>query len=116
MCLANQLAMDLAGVTAGSLRVLSLSLSLAALWPFCPHTLFSYSFVPSVHPRVYSLLRSSAATPDPPGGEIVRLPGGEPSGVFKDNAQDLISRVIPPLSPEQEERQALFPEFGFCDH
>jgi predicted amidohydrolase YtcJ len=46
----------------------------------------------------------------------VRLPGGEPSGVFKDNAQDLISRVIPPLSPEQEERQALFPEFGFCDH
>lgn len=41
MCLANQLAMDLAGVTAGSLRVLSLSLSLAR----CALALLSTYFV-----------------------------------------------------------------------
>ena len=35
------------------------------------------------------------ATPDPVGGVIVRDAAGEPTGVFKDAAQDLIAKAIP---------------------
>lgn len=35
-------------------------------------------------------------TPDPPGGRILRDAGGNPTGVFIDNAQSLITRRIPP--------------------
>ena len=35
------------------------------------------------------------ATPDPVGGVIVRDAAGEPTGVFKDAAQQLIAKVIP---------------------
>lgn len=35
------------------------------------------------------------STPDPPGGRIVRDASGEPTGVFVDNAQDLIYRAVP---------------------
>ncbi len=38
----------------------------------------------------------TAATPDPPGGRIVRRPDGAPSGVFVDNARELIWKVQPP--------------------
>lgn len=38
------------------------------------------------------------STPDPEGGKIVRDTNGEPTGVFIDNAMDLIERVMPPLS------------------
>jgi len=34
------------------------------------------------------------ATPNPPGGEIIRDVSGEPTGVFVDNAMDLIERAI----------------------
>lgn len=37
-------------------------------------------------------------TPDPAGGVIVRDAQGEPTGVVKDNAKDLVDRVIPPPS------------------
>jgi predicted amidohydrolase YtcJ len=40
-------------------------------------------------------------TKDVPGGVIVRDAAGEPTGVFKDAAQALISRVIPPPSRKQ---------------
>jgi predicted amidohydrolase YtcJ len=44
----------------------------------------------------------TAATPDPPGGEIVRLADGKtPSGVLRNNAKALVERVIPPLSTEE---------------
>ncbi len=39
------------------------------------------------------------STPDPPGGTIVRDENGEPAGVLKDAAMDLVFRVIPP--PEE---------------
>jgi len=44
-------------------------------------------------------------TPDPPGGVIVRDPkSGEPTGVLKDEAQDLVAKVIPrPSQVEMEE-------------
>ena len=41
------------------------------------------------------------ATPDPVGGVIVRDGAGEPTGIFKDAAQDLIAQAIPrPLEAE----------------
>src|SRR5437588_499286 len=43
----------------------------------------------------------SAATPDPPGGKIIRDASGSPSGVFIDRAQALVSDRIPPLTREQ---------------
>jgi hypothetical protein len=46
------------------------------------------------------------ATPDPVGGVIVRDAAGEPTGIFKDAAQDLIAKVIP-LPTEAEMTEAL---------
>jgi predicted amidohydrolase YtcJ len=40
-------------------------------------------------------------TKDPPGGAIVRDKDGNPTGLMKDAAMDLIFRVIPPPSEEQ---------------
>jgi predicted amidohydrolase YtcJ len=40
-------------------------------------------------------------TPDPPGGTIIRDASGEPTGVLKDAAMGLVSRVMPAPSPEQ---------------
>lgn len=45
----------------------------------------------------------SRATPEVAGGAIVRDPSGAPAGVFKDNAMDLIDRVVPDASPAQED-------------
>jgi predicted amidohydrolase YtcJ len=39
-------------------------------------------------------------TKDPPGGTIVRDSVGEPTGILKDNAWDLVTRIIPPPSRE----------------
>lgn len=40
----------------------------------------------------------TAAAKDPEGGKIVRLPSGDASGVFVDNAADLVSSRIPSVS------------------
>ncbi len=40
-------------------------------------------------------------TKDVPGGIIVRDAQGNPTGILKDAAQDLVDRVIPPPSPDQ---------------
>lgn len=40
-------------------------------------------------------------TPDPAGGTIVRGPDGEPTGILKDNAMDLVTKVIPLPSHEE---------------
>jgi predicted amidohydrolase YtcJ len=45
-------------------------------------------------------------TPDPVGGTIVRDGAGRPTGVLKDTAMLLVTKVIPPLS-DQELEQAL---------
>src|ERR1700758_18941 len=47
-----------------------------------------------------------AKTADVPGGVIVRDASGNPTGVFKDAAQDLIYRAIPPMSHEHRLRAA----------
>lgn len=43
----------------------------------------------------------TAATPDPPGGTIVRDDKGNPTGGLKDSAMDYVFKVIPPLSHDQ---------------
>lgn len=43
----------------------------------------------------------SAGTADVPGGVIVRDDAGNPTGIFKDAAQELIFKAIPPPSHEQ---------------
>jgi predicted amidohydrolase YtcJ len=48
----------------------------------------------------------TAATADPNGGRIERTATREPTGVFVDNAQGLIERVIPPPTRE-DDRKAL---------
>jgi len=47
-----------------------------------------------------------AKTADIPGGVIVRDASGNPTGIFKDAAQELIYKVIPPMSHEQRIRAA----------
>lgn len=45
-------------------------------------------------------------TPDPDGGSIVRDADGEPTGILKDNAQDLMERAIPEPTREMNRRAA----------
>ena len=45
------------------------------------------------------LAKITRATPDPPGGVIVRDASGEPTGVLKDAAMDAIWAVRPPRTP-----------------
>ena len=47
------------------------------------------------------LARVTRETKDPPGGTIVRDKDGNPTGLMKDAAMDLIYRVIPELTQEQ---------------
>ena len=49
------------------------------------------------------LARVTRATPDIAGGTIVRDPDGTPTGILKDNAQDLVYGVMPDLSAEQSD-------------
>jgi predicted amidohydrolase YtcJ len=49
----------------------------------------------------------SATTADPPGGQIIRGAGNQPSGVLIDNAQALVSSRIPPVTPARLEEHIL---------
>jgi len=46
----------------------------------------------------------TAKTPDPPGGTIVRGKDGEPTGILKDNAMELVDRVVPDPPPAAKDR------------
>jgi len=46
----------------------------------------------------------SKHTKDPPGGSIERDAAGEPTGMLKENAMELVSRKVPALSPAQRRR------------
>ena len=61
------------------------------------------------HMRLANTLALRAAgvtreTPEVAGGTIVRDDRGEPTGVFKDNAMDLVARVEPPATPAMADR------------
>jgi predicted amidohydrolase YtcJ len=45
----------------------------------------------------------TSATANVPGGEIVRDASGAPTGILKDNALDLVGRVVPDLLPAQQD-------------
>lgn len=53
--------------------------------------------------KAMELAGVDASTPDVVGGEIVRDANGNPTGIFKDNAQGLIFKVVTPFSPEQND-------------
>jgi predicted amidohydrolase YtcJ len=47
----------------------------------------------------------TASTPEPPGGKIIRRADGTPSGVFVDDARELIWSVVPPPGEIDVRRQ-----------
>lgn len=51
--------------------------------------------------KALELARVTAATADPPGGRIIRTATRAPAGVFVDNAQSLVERVVP--SPTRDD-------------
>jgi predicted amidohydrolase YtcJ len=53
------------------------------------------------------LARVTKDTRDVPGGLIVRDANGEPTGILKDAAMDLVDRVVPPRSWEENHGAAL---------
>ncbi len=53
--------------------------------------------------QALALAGITAKTPDPPGGIIERDARGEPTGILKDKAIDLVFRQIPPLSQNAED-------------
>jgi predicted amidohydrolase YtcJ len=54
-----------------------------------------------VNQKALEIADLNAATPDPPGGRILRGPSGAPTGVLIDRAQSLVSRHIPAETPQQ---------------
>lgn len=50
------------------------------------------------------LANITAKTPNPPGGEIVRDQQGNPTGVLRDAAQELVVKVMPPMTREHRMR------------
>jgi predicted amidohydrolase YtcJ len=60
-----------------------------------------------VNRKALAIADINAGTPDPPGGRILRDANGAPTGVLIDQAQQLVSRKIPPVTPEQVEQSLL---------
>jgi predicted amidohydrolase YtcJ len=55
-----------------------------------------------VNTRVLRLAGITAETPDPPGGVIYRKEGSrEPTGLLRDNAMELVSRLVPATTDEE---------------
>lgn len=55
--------------------------------------------------KALELAGITAATPDPPGGRIIRDARGQPTGILIDRAQELVRSKMPPLTDEAAERQ-----------
>ena len=53
------------------------------------------------------LAHLTAETKDPPAGTIDRDEQGKPTGVLKESAMDLVTHLIPPVTPEQERNAVL---------
>ncbi|MCK5406387.1 MAG: amidohydrolase [Candidatus Krumholzibacteria bacterium] len=54
-----------------------------------------------VNKKALELCGITRDTPDPEGGKIIRDEQGEPTGIFIDNAKDLITNYIPDPSPHE---------------
>ena len=57
-----------------------------------------------VNHRALNLADVNAATPDPPGGKVIRDAAGRPTGVLVDAAKSLVSAKIPPPTVAEVER------------
>lgn len=64
--------------------------------------------------KAMELAGVTASTPDPSGGRIIRSAAGAPSGVFVDNAEELIGKAIPASSSE-EKRRAILAAIAECN-
>ena len=60
-----------------------------------------------VNARALALAGISAATPDPPGGRILRDAAGRPTGVLVDNASEPVDALLGRPTPEALERRLL---------
>lgn len=54
-----------------------------------------------VNSKALELAGITKDTPDPQGGEIDRDPNGEPTGILRENAKDLVHRIMPIKSLEE---------------
>jgi hypothetical protein len=57
--------------------------------------------------RAIEIAGITAQTPDPPGGKIVRDASGAPTGVFIDNAVELVEGKLPEATPDVRRRRIL---------
>jgi predicted amidohydrolase YtcJ len=57
--------------------------------------------------KAMELAGVTAATKDPTGGRLEHLADGSPSGVFVDNAQPIMQRVVPEPSHEELKREVM---------
>jgi predicted amidohydrolase YtcJ len=58
-----------------------------------------------VNPKALEIAGITAATPDPPGGKILKNASGAPTGILIDRAQGLVARKIPPSGKEATRRK-----------
>jgi predicted amidohydrolase YtcJ len=54
-----------------------------------------------VNSRAMAIAGITVATPDPPGGRIIRDASGNPTGVFLDNARDIVESHVPPATADE---------------
>ncbi|MBI5214514.1 MAG: amidohydrolase [Ignavibacteriae bacterium] len=60
-----------------------------------------------VNSNVLTLANITSATQDTVGGKIHRSANGEPTGILIDNAMDMITNVVPPLTDAEVEQRLL---------
>jgi predicted amidohydrolase YtcJ len=66
----------------------------------------SFGHTALVNSRGIRLARIGAATRDPLGGRIGRDAAGNPSGIFEDSAQDLVTKMMPAATPSDDVKSA----------
>jgi predicted amidohydrolase YtcJ len=57
-----------------------------------------------VNTRALQLAHITVATKDPQGGQIGREANGDPNGILRETAQDLVTSLIPPPTVERQRR------------
>jgi predicted amidohydrolase YtcJ len=55
-----------------------------------------------VNSAALARLQIAEGTPDPAGGQIVRDPSGQATGILKEKAMELVDRALPVLSPGED--------------